>query len=46
MIDLRGKALVLWVVFGIVIAFAYFSPVLAALAGIVSLPFLLVVLSH
>jgi hypothetical protein len=45
-IDLRGKVLVVWVVLGIVIAFAHFSTLLAALAGIASLPFLLTVLTQ
>jgi len=44
MLAARGKALVVFVQAGIVLAFAYFSVPLAALAALASLPFLLAVL--
>jgi|GEM_PF-1161001 hypothetical protein len=42
--DLREKALAVFTVIGIVVAFAYFSVPLAALAGVATFPFVLMVL--
>jgi len=44
MLAVRQKGLVVFVQTGIVLAFAYFSVPLAALAALASLPFLLAVL--